>query len=163
MAKLSFEEEELNNPKIDDLGPFERDVLEQWVEKFKYIKQYPIIGKLVNPKKDRLFTLSELKNYKGIAQNTSDENTNDNTNGTTTSPESPKNDRVDLEILLAVKGNVYDVSFGGKEHYGPGGSYHIFAGIDASRALAKMSFDPNDVNSSDLSDLTEEQLKILDD
>lgn len=166
MAKLSFEEQELNNPRIDDLGPFDRDALEQWVEKFKYIKQYPIVGKLVYPKRDRLFTVSELKQYKGIppVDNSSNENDSEILSDTTNSKKlSPQNDRIDLEILLAVKGNVYDVSFGGKEHYGPGGSYHIFAGIDASRALAKMSFDPSDVNSSDLSDLTEEQLKILDD
>lgn len=148
MAKLSFEEAELSNPRIDDLGPFERDVLEQWVEKFKFYKQYPIVGKVSAPKTDRLFTEDELKLYKGIPP----ENL----------PEGPC-DRVDAEILVALKGNVYDVSYGGTEHYGPGGSYHLFAGIDASRALAKMSFDPADVNSSDLSDLTDEQLKILDD
>jgi membrane-associated progesterone receptor component len=47
--------------------------------------------------------------------------------------------------------------------YGEEGPYHIFAGIDASRALAKMSFKPEDLNSTDLSDLTEEQKKTLDD
>ena len=36
-------------------------------------------------------------------------------------------------------------------------------GLDVSRALAKMSFAPEDLASTDLSDLTEEQLKILDD
>lgn len=58
---------------------------------------------------------------------------------------------------------MFDVSFGGMEMYGVGGPYHIFAGIDASRALAKMSFKPEDVNSHDLSDLTTEQLKTLTD
>ena len=175
MAKLSFEEQDLNDPRIDDLGPFDRDVLQQWVEKFKYIKQYPIVGKLIQPKRDRLFTLSELQQYKGIpttttttneteisSDSTTEETVENNTNNINVK-KNQSNERIDLEILLALKGNVYDVSFGGKEHYGPGGSYHLFAGIDASRALAKMSFDPNDLNSSDLSDLTEEQLKILDD
>jgi membrane-associated progesterone receptor component len=157
MAKLSFEETELGNPRIDDLGPFERDVLEQWVEKFKYFKHYPVVGKISNPKRDRIFTRSELKLYRGVPPATDSDGNAD----ATTSASAP--DRVDPEILLAVKGNVYDVSYGGTEHYGPGGSYHLFAGIDASRALAKMSFDAEDVNSSDLSDLTEEQLKILDD
>ena len=36
----------------------------------------------------------------------------------------------------------------------------LVPGLDASRALAKMSFDPADVNSRDLSDLTPEQLKV---
>jgi membrane-associated progesterone receptor component len=157
MAKLSFEEAELGNPRIDDLGPFERDVLEQWVEKFKYVKHYPVVGKISNPKRDRVFTRSELKNYKGVRPSV--ESTADGTN----TADQSTSDRVDPEILLAVKGNVYDVSYGGTEHYGPGGSYHLFAGIDASRALAKMSFEAEDVNSSDLSDLSEEHLKILDD
>jgi membrane-associated progesterone receptor component len=47
--------------------------------------------------------------------------------------------------------------------YAPGTTYNLFAGKDASRALAKMSFKPEDVNSRDLSDLTEEQLKVLSD
>jgi membrane-associated progesterone receptor component len=160
MAKLSFEETELGNPRIDDLGPFERDVLEQWVEKFKFYKQYPIVGRVSAPQRDRVFTPAELNLYRGLPRVSvqTDESLPTDLKKTGVGPE-----RVDSEILLAVKGNVYDVSYGGKEHYGPGGSYHLFAGIDASRALAKMSFEPEDVNSSDLSDLTEEQLKILDD
>ncbi|KAI9276532.1 cytochrome b5-like heme/steroid binding domain-containing protein [Sporodiniella umbellata] len=43
-------------------------------------------------------------------------------------------------ILMAVNGSVYDVS-GGQNFYGPGGPYANFAGHDASRGLAKNSFD----------------------
>lgn len=35
-------------------------------------------------------------------------------------------------IYVAIKGRVYDVSRK-REVYGPGGSYHVFAGKDASR------------------------------
>ncbi len=160
MAKLSFEEEELGNPCVDDLGPFERDILEQWIEKFKYVKQYPIVGKISSPKRDRLFTRSELLLYKGIPLPPNDETDPDLLS---IEQDKRKKVRVDNEILLALKGNVYDVSYGGMEHYGQDGPYHIFAGRDASRALAKMSFQPEDVESSDLSDLTDEQKKTLND
>ncbi|KAJ2959116.1 hypothetical protein NQZ79_g5403 [Umbelopsis isabellina] len=43
-------------------------------------------------------------------------------------------------ILMAVNGSVYDVTRG-RNFYGPGGPYGNFAGRDASRGLAKNSFD----------------------
>ncbi len=55
------------------------------------------------------------------------------------------------------------MSFGGIEMYGSGGPYNRFAGRDASRALAKMSFEAADVNSTDLSDLTPAERKVLQD
>jgi membrane-associated progesterone receptor component len=39
-------------------------------------------------------------------------------------------------ILLAVKGDVFNV-YKGRNFYGPGGEYHIMAGRDATRFLAK--------------------------
>jgi predicted heme/steroid binding protein len=48
-----------------------------------------------------------------------------------TDPEKP--------ILLAINGTIYDVS-NGRRHYGPGGSYHFFAGRDASRAFVTSCF-----------------------
>jgi membrane-associated progesterone receptor component len=46
--------------------------------------------------------------------------------------------------------------------YGPGGAYALFAGKDASRALAKMSFEQKDLN-GDISDLTPMELSSLND
>ena len=46
--------------------------------------------------------------------------------------------------------------------YGPGGAYALFAGKDASRALAKMSFEQQDLN-GDISDLTPMELGSLND
>ncbi|GAA5935130.1 cytochrome b5-like heme/steroid binding domain-containing protein [Sporobolomyces koalae] len=43
-------------------------------------------------------------------------------------------------ILFAIRRKVYDVT-SGKSFYGPGGPYEIFAGRDASRGLAKQSFE----------------------
>ena len=64
-------------------------------------------------------------------------------------------------IYVAVKGRVFDVT-AGKSFYGPGGSYCMFAGKDASRALAKMSKNEEDVIGS-LDGLTEKEIQTLDD
>ncbi|KAK1771182.1 cytochrome b5-like heme/steroid binding domain-containing protein [Phialemonium atrogriseum] len=76
----------------------------------------------------------------------------------------PKDDPISVEELakcdgkdgakcyVAIKGKVYDVT--GNKAYQPGGSYHVFAGKDASQALAKTSTKAEDVKPewSDLSD-----------
>jgi len=46
---------------------------------------------------------------------------------------------------------------------GPGGGYNKFAGRDISRALAKMSFNPEDLEDANVEDLNEKQLKVLED
>ncbi|KAM1142052.1 membrane steroid-binding protein 1-like [Malus sylvestris] len=64
-------------------------------------------------------------------------------------------------LLMAVKGQIYDVSQG-RMFYGPGGPYALFAGKDASRALAKMSFEEKDLT-GDISDLGPFELEALQD
>ncbi|XP_069464632.1 neudesin [Ambystoma mexicanum] len=64
-------------------------------------------------------------------------------------------------IYMAVKGAVFDVT-SGKEFYGKGASYNALAGKDSTRAVAKMSLDPEDLT-HDTTGLTEDQLKALDD
>ncbi|KAJ2902698.1 hypothetical protein MKZ38_000208 [Zalerion maritima] len=61
---------------------------------------------------------------------------------------------------VAIKGKVYDVT--GNKAYQEGGSYHVFAGKDASRALALSSKDEKDVK-SEWSDLSPDKKKVLDD
>ncbi|XXQ36429.1 Cytochrome b5 heme-binding domain-containing protein [Plasmodiophora brassicae] len=65
-------------------------------------------------------------------------------------------------ILIALKGTVYDITShpSGRQFYGKSAGYGIFAGKDASRALATMTFD--DISSSSLEGLTEDQLRTLD-
>ena len=75
--------------------------------------------------------------------------------------QTPRRLRPRHPILLAAKGRVYDVTKG-RDFYGPGGAYANFAGIDCSRALAKMSLRRDDL-SGDVSDATEADLTVLDD
>ncbi|WOL08618.1 putative steroid-binding protein 3 [Canna indica] len=62
-------------------------------------------------------------------------------------------------IYVAVRGAIYDVS-SGKGFYGPGGPYAIFAGREASRALAKMSKEEEDV-CGNLGGLSDKELGVL--
>ena len=63
--------------------------------------------------------------------------------------------------LTARVGTVFDVSHK-RETYGKGGSYNLFAGRDASRALGKSSLKEEDA-SPDYSDLPESDMKVLND
>ncbi|KAG9241826.1 cytochrome b5-like heme/steroid binding domain-containing protein [Calycina marina] len=49
----------------------------------------------------------------------------------------------DAKAYVAIKGKVFDVT--GNKMYAPEGSYHVFAGHDASYALGKTSTKPEDV------------------
>ncbi|MBA0689966.1 hypothetical protein Goari_007667 [Gossypium aridum] len=64
-------------------------------------------------------------------------------------------------LLMAIKGQIYDVSQS-RMFYGPGGPYALFAGKDASRALAKMSFEEKDLT-GDISGLGPFELDALQD
>ncbi|POS80551.1 hypothetical protein DHEL01_v201052 [Diaporthe helianthi] len=84
----------------------------------------------------------------------------------------PKDDPISLEELakadgkdghkcyVAIKGKVYDVT--GNKMYQPGNSYNVFAGKDASRALAKTSTSPDDV-SPEWKDLSDKEKGTLND
>eukprot|EP01128_Nolandella_sp_AFSM9_P000603 TRINITY_DN10752_c0_g1_i1.p2 TRINITY_DN10752_c0_g1~~TRINITY_DN10752_c0_g1_i1.p2 ORF type:complete len:149 (-),score=39.62 TRINITY_DN10752_c0_g1_i1:134-580(-) len=63
-------------------------------------------------------------------------------------------------IYTAILGKVYDVS-SKPMFYGPGGSYHVFAGHDISRALATGSLKEEDVNNSSLDGLSPQELQAL--
>lgn len=66
---------------------------------------------------------------------------------------------------IGVKGIVFDVTKN-IQAYGPDSKYGALVGRDASRALGKSSLNPvdTDISTSDnISDLTEKQLKVLDD
>ncbi|KAI3678017.1 hypothetical protein L6452_37296 [Arctium lappa] len=64
-------------------------------------------------------------------------------------------------LLMAIKGKIYDVSRS-RMFYGPGGPYALFAGRDASRALALMSFEPSDLTGN-IEGLSSSELEVLED
>ncbi|KAL0579774.1 Dihydrodipicolinate synthase [Marasmius crinis-equi] len=74
----------------------------------------------------------------------------------------PFNGTDNPRILLAISGTVFDVS-SGRNFYGPNGMYGNFAGRDASRGMAKQSFDtemltPVDQPLDKLTDLTPDEI-----
>ncbi|XP_007036710.2 PREDICTED: probable steroid-binding protein 3 [Theobroma cacao] len=64
-------------------------------------------------------------------------------------------------LLIAIKGQIYDVS-SSKMFYGRGGPYSMFTGRDASRALAMLSFKPEDLTGN-IEGLSAEELAVLED
>lgn len=68
----------------------------------------------------------------------------------------------DGRILLAANGKIFDVTRG-KRFYGPGGPYGLFAGRDASRALATFSMSDDAFRNEydDLADLSSMQMESV--
>lgn len=148
LAKMSFDKEHVDDlAGCNKLNFGEKNALDEWIEKFTYFKPYPIMGRLVPgdvlPSSDRVVSIEELAKNDGSG---------DAPEGYAAAP-----------IYLGAGGKVFDVSFGGIGFYGEGGGYNRFAGKDASRALAKMSFDPADTENPDISNLTEKERKVMDD
>ncbi|KAJ7073037.1 cytochrome b5 [Mycena amicta] len=88
------------------------------------------------PPKDDPFTLAQLVEYAG-------------------------SEDVTRPIYLSIKGTVFDVSRN-RAVYGPGASYNIFAGKDASKGLGMSSLKDDDAL-PDYSGLDEKDMKVLDD
>lgn len=134
-----------------------------------------------------------LGNYMGGPSPTTNPNPNPNQLlGDMTEQELRRYDGSDPDkpLLIAIKGQIYDVSSSRflihysiskvffyyfifyflfilgvnlfRMFYGRGGSYAMFAGKEASRALALLSFKPEDINGN-LQDLGPEELQILED
>jgi membrane-associated progesterone receptor component len=151
LAKMSFDEEHLDKlAGCKDLNFGEKNELEGWIEKFQYYRNYPIKGRLVpdealKPLEDRILKAEDLAKHTGAIEE-----------------EKPEG-YATQSIYLGAGDKVYDMSFGGVEFYGPGCGYNRFAGKDASRALAKMSFEPEDLENTSVGDLEEKNKKILSD
>merc|ERR1711997_110605 len=107
---------------------------------YKLLKPESDVGSVeieppLQPMKKRDFTPRQLKPYDG-----------------TKSEENP-----DARVLIGVLGKVYDMTKG-KSFYGPGGPYSVFAGRDASRALATFDVHSTSEEYDDLSDLKQSEL-----
>ncbi|KAK1745106.1 cytochrome b5-like heme/steroid binding domain-containing protein [Skeletonema marinoi] len=71
------------------------------------------------PDPPRNFTITQLRHFDGTVDQRTDEK---------------------KPVYLSVNGTVFDVS-NGRDFYGPGGPYEVFAGRECGAALATMSFD----------------------
>lgn len=148
LAKMSFDTEYLDDlDGCTKLNYGEKEELDNWINKFEHWRCYPIKGRLIPdcklPDPDRILSLEDLWNNNGEGQ----------------VPEG----YASAPIYIGAHDKVYDVSFGGVSFYGKGCSYNVFAGRDAARALATMSLDPEVAKNPDISDLTEKQIKVLND
>lgn len=72
---------------------------------------------------------------------------------------SSHNGVIESTIYISVKGVVYDCT-SGADFYGEGQSYHVFAGKEVSRCLAKMIIGDDEANAG-WNHLTEEHLESL--
>lgn len=146
LAKMSFDTEHLDDLEGCETLKFgEKTELEGWIDKFSHYRPYPIKGRLVPASKldeNKEWTAAELSKYNGELDEIAE--------GFAAAP-----------IYIGAGDKVYDVSFGGASFYGTGGPYNKFSGMNASRALAKMSLDEADLANTDTSDLEEKQLKVL--
>ncbi len=145
---MSFETTHLDDiAGCEQLSYVEKDELDGWISKFQYYRGYPVKGRLFAdsdlPDPNRIISVEEL------AEN----------NGDGKVPEK----YATAPIYISAGGKVYDMSFGGVEFYGKGGAYNLFAGKDASRALALVSLDPKEAENPDISDLDEKKIKTLND
>jgi len=151
LAKMSFDTEYLDDiagcqkKPEGKLSYVEADELDNWCTKFEHFKCYPVVGRLIAdedmPDPDRIMTKDELGSNDGGGVLPK---------GYATAP-----------LYVGAQGRVFDVSFGGVTFYAEGCPYHLFVGVDASRALALMSLDKADAANPDLSDLTAKQIKTL--
>eukprot|EP00612_Vaucheria_litorea_P003538 CAMPEP_0171459792 /NCGR_PEP_ID=MMETSP0945-20130129/4925_1 /TAXON_ID=109269 /ORGANISM="Vaucheria litorea, Strain CCMP2940" /LENGTH=247 /DNA_ID=CAMNT_0011985863 /DNA_START=121 /DNA_END=864 /DNA_ORIENTATION=+ len=147
LATNSLDESDLDKFCLSNLTHGERDALYNWQTQFRYYKNYPIVGKLVSaPAPDPLptFRKDDLEKDHG-------------------EPKISSTEVFVPPIHVVVNGKVYDVSYGGAPHYAKNMSYNLFVGKDASRALAKMSFDQSNLENPSIKDLSESELEVLND
>ena len=150
LAKMSFEKLYMGNPDLSSLSFSEKDAYNEWFMKFRDMRGYPIVGKLVVklPDSTRVLTPDYIAAHSGAPL--------------LPTPDTAPSSAAEIPPIYVGCGNfVFDCSFGGVEFYGEGGPYFKFAGKDVSRALAKMSFEPTDINCREIGDLTEAEKKVL--
>ena len=151
LAKMSFDTAHLDDLEgCKNLNFGEKQELDGWIEKFMYYRGYPVKGRLIDDKileglKDRILTAGDLAKNTGADGQEVVEGWG-----------APS-------IYVGAGDKVFDVSFGGGMFYGAKGGYSKFAGKDVSRALAKMSFDPEDLANTSTDDLEDKQKKVLED
>ena len=103
-----------------------RDQRRQEEERYETYQRQRAAKAYIEPKE--YWTVEELAQYDGTTTTTT------TTKPAAATPVDPEDD--EGPILIAADGVVFNV-WKGRHFYGPGGEYHLFAGRDATRFLAK--------------------------
>ncbi|EGG13724.1 cytochrome b5 domain-containing protein [Cavenderia fasciculata] len=169
LAKSSFETKDLNRP-ITDTSSFSSDEMESlngWVSFFD--DRYDVVGHITAVKSTKS---NENETSTSTTTNTTNNNTTSSTSSSTTSSTSTSSTSSDKvftleelskyngvngnQIYVSVNGKVFDVS-SKPEFYGPGKSYNLFAGHDATTCLGKNNLTKESLDKLDTTDFTPEQ------
>ncbi|KAG5177177.1 hypothetical protein JKP88DRAFT_333370 [Tribonema minus] len=146
LARHSLDASDLNKMTWEELSHGERDTLDGWIQQFRDYKGYPMVGRVVTaPLPDPLPVYTKEQLAAGTGEGPIPD-------GAAAAP-----------MLVAVAGKVFDVSYGGAPHYGKGCPYNLFVGRDASRALAKMSFDAENLDNPSIADLSLAEVGVMND
>mmetsp|Transcript_19925 Transcript_19925/g.30156 ORF Transcript_19925/g.30156 Transcript_19925/m.30156 type:complete len:278 (+) Transcript_19925:91-924(+) len=148
LAKMSFDKEFLDDMEgCKNMNFGEKCELDNWLMRFEHERRYPIRGRLIPD--DKMPDPTRIISKEVLAEN----------GGSGKVPEG----YAVAPIYVGADDKVFDMSFGGNLFYGPDCSYEVFAGEDATRALALMSLKAEDAKNPDISDLDEKKIKILQD
>eukprot|EP01083_Nonionella_stella_P088806 247740_1 len=135
------------------LNEGEKAELQEQIVKFTHTVKYPIRGRLIPPTQmrdpNKIMSMAEVEKNNGTK---SDDNSNIEHND---------NGGAIPSIYVGAGDKVFDMSFGGAAFYGPGCSYHVFAGRNATRCLALMSLEESDAKNPNVTDLDASKIKTL--
>mmetsp|Transcript_22346 Transcript_22346/g.33013 ORF Transcript_22346/g.33013 Transcript_22346/m.33013 type:complete len:293 (-) Transcript_22346:235-1113(-) len=147
------------------LNEGERAELQEQIVKFTHTVKYPIRGRLIPPTKMRdpnmIMSMAEVEKNNGTSTSISASASASTKSESSDGNENENENDAIPSIYVGAGDKVFDMSFGGAAFYGPGCSYHVFAGRNATRCLALMSLEESDAKNPNVTDLDASKIKTL--